>query len=312
MTENQAGAANITDNLETQAQDAAASPESAITSPEGVSRETSQEGAVPTPEKFNGQDRDQILKNYLELEKVHTDLSEKSKQLENWCNRVGVFFKLDDQDRVTLNEDMVKAYAETRGWMDNWTKGDNNPQPNDQQRQPATQEPSKEQIMEQFENDPSSVIEKAVEKALEKRLTPLNETIQTTQQNLMNSQYQQWINEVRNENPKEFDELRMDMGKLINEHGLNDKVKNANDIRKILAWTKASTGRLVDKGQHEQQIQQLNQTLSILDPTFGTNSGRSDNPEASIDELLGGGTSPRGSEEQKVMKALLGKTALKP
>ena len=143
-------------------------------------------------------------------------------------------------------------------------------------------------------------------------LQPLNETINATQQNFMNSQYQNWINEVRSENPKEFDELRMEMGKLIQEHGLNDKIRSANDLRKILRWTKASTGRMIDKSSHEEQISRLNQTLSILDPSFGTGAGRSDNPEASIDELLGGGRIPSGSVDQKVAKALLGKSALKP
>lgn len=310
MTEQDEGSgANITDNLGTQAQDAAGTQQSAITSPD-VPRGT-QEGAAsptePTPEKFQGQDRDQVLKSYINLEREHSELSEKSKQLENWCNRVGVFFTMDADDRVTLNEEMVKAYAENKGWPDKWNGNPN--QANSQTTNPT--EPTKEQIMENLENDPKSTIRDLVGEALKDALKPMQEQILSTNQNFMNSQHQSWINEVRNENPKEFDDLRMEMGKLIKEHDLEGKIRGPNDIRKILRWTKTELGRMVDKNVHESQIGELNKTLSILDPSFGSPS-RSADPEASIDDLLGGGVSPTGSENEKVSQALLGKRSLRP
>jgi len=230
------------------------------------------------PEKFAGKSREDVLKSYVELEKMHGTQAETLKQAETFIQQVSPFFNADpDSGRVDWNDEMGKRLAETRGWIQPQEPPEEKP---DEKKEKAVNN----QFMQQFEENPEqAILEAAKTAAAEAARDAVMQGITPLQQQVNSQMHNNWMQNVKARHP-DFDEYRPKIGQLLNNH--NFAVNNEADLENAYIAAKALDGGMIDKKDAESQQMELQKALQVYNP--GVSIRKDINPEtATTEELIG-------------------------
>jgi hypothetical protein len=240
---------------------------------------------VPDEDQYAGKSLDDLKKMHKDMLKTVGTQSEELGQLRNFIGRVGMFFKVDG-DQVTLNDDILKKYAEVQGWI-----------PKSETTNGKPEIPASEGN-EVFEKDERSTIQDMIRQEIQ---NAFKSNFEPLQQQFISSQHQQWMERVSQKHP-DFMKMRTKVADFLNKSGF--RVNSADDLEKAYIATKALSGEMMDKRQAEAHIQELEKTLTTLTP--GTRGAMKDPNEMSNEELLG--IEVADTPEKRAMEALTGKT----
>lgn len=246
------------------------------------------EGAV-SGDAYQGKTKEEVVAMHRELEKKLSEQGNELGQLRNFISRVGMFFKVDG-DNVTLNDDMVKRYAEVQGWL----------QPASQETGASSAAPESQSAGGDgtpFEKDEQKSIREMIQNEIREAFKT---SVEPLQQQFTQSQHDQWINQVRS-TYSDFDTYRSKIAEFMNKTGY--QVNSVEDLKNAYTAVKALSGGMVDKREADSHIGQLQRTLQVLKPGIGTFP--KPDSEATNAELLGLETAD--TKEKRSFEALTGK-----
>jgi hypothetical protein len=244
---------------------------------------------APAEDKFNGKSREEIYDAYKNLESKYAEQGTETGQLRDFIGRVGMFFKVDGE-QVTLNDDVLKKYAEVQGWLPKERADNPKLNASTADGDGLVFEPNEQKTIQEM-------IRQEIKDSFRESLEPLQQQFAATQQN-------QWIDKVASRHP-EFVNYKTKVGDFLNKTGF--KVNSAEDLEKAYIATRALSGDMVDKKQTESHIQELQKTLQTLTP--GARGPMRNPAELSNAELLGLGSID--TPEAKALQALTGKPYFK-
>lgn len=274
----------MADNAATSMSDNLASPSSTVDAPSVGTTDS----PAPAEDKFSGKSRDEVYEAYKNLEAKYAEQGTETGQLRDFIGRVGMFFKVDG-DQVTLNDDVLKKYAEVQGWL---------PKETNEPASPPVSNNGGDQVFEPTEKQTiQEMIRQEIKNSFKESLEPLQQQFVATQQN-------QWIERVAAKHP-EFVNYKTKVGDFLNKTGF--KVNSAEDLEKAFIATRALSGDMVDKRQTESHIAELQKTLQTLTP--GARGPMKNPNDLSNAELLGLGDID--TPEAKALQALTGKPYFK-
>ena len=216
-----------------------------------------------------------------EAEKRLGTQGEELGQLRDFVGRVGMFFKVDG-DNVTLNDEMIKKYAEVQGWL----------QPEQTQNaQPDTVAENGNQVFEPTERD---TIRNMIKEVIREEVQPLRNDFE-------GSQKLGWIKECRDKLGQEFinDETRL--SEYITRTGY--QVNSAETLAEAYRAFKAATGAMIDKGQVDALKAELLKAQQVMNPGGGQHLKPV--TERTNSEILGLET--QDTPERRAFEALTGK-----
>jgi hypothetical protein len=258
--------------------------------PSGVPSSTG-EPAQPVPKEdlYASKTREEVVQMHQDMLKTVGEQSNELGQLRDFIGRVGMFFKVDGE-QVTLNDDVLKKYAEVQGWLPKETTDNSQP--------PVATPSGNEPVFEPNEQTTiKDMIRQEIQSAFKESLEPFQQQFTATQQ-------QQWIERVQAKHP-DFGNFKTKVGDFLNKTGF--QVNSADDLERAYIATKALSGEMVDKKQTESHIAELNKTLSTLTP--GARGPIKDPTELSNAELLG--LDAPDTPQAKALQALTGKPYFK-
>lgn len=253
-------------------------------------------GEFNEPEKFKEKSRTDVLRSYVELEKLHSQINEEKKQYEAFVTQIAPYFVRDDDGRIDWNNDMLTRLAEARGLL----KGEPPPaKPTPEQQQQQT-----DRFKDSFEDNPEETLEKKIRDVMKE---VMSETVLPLQTRLNQQEHNQWMREVEAKYP-DLNKYWTKMSQLMSQNGF--KVNSAQDLEKAYLATKAITGGMLDKETAEKEIAQREAALSVLQGVSNTHPPILDEMNAPEGDLIG--LSKSKNKKQDITYALFDKSTLDP
>lgn len=263
-------------------QSASPEPRKPEAAAEGVAEESRSRSVAEAA--YEGKSREEVIAMHKEIEKRLGEQGDELGQLRNFIGRVGMFFKVDG-DSVTLNDDVLRKYAEVQGWV---------PKSETDNEKPETPNEGNDVFEQNERSTIQEMIRQEIQSAFKSNFEPL-------QNQFVQSQHQQWIEKTAQRHP-DFMGMRSKVADFINKTGF--QVNSAEDLEKAYVATRALSGEMVDKKQTDAHIKELQKTLQNLTP--GNRGPIKPEHEMSNAELLGVETAD--TPEKKAFEALTGKT----
>ena len=276
-------------------------------------QQTSGQAASPSaegdPDRFRGKGREELIGLYRDLEKKHGQTSEQFQTLAEFFRRVQPFFKFNPDDSVELNDEMVKAYAQNRGWLSangGNEEGTKNMQQTQNLPSPATPngaedgEAFMEQLAQQGPKAIRDIIREEIAGAMKENLVP-----HITE--FYKDRGERYIDVLSQKYP-DFKKYLNDAREFATNN--NFQIRTIEDMERAYKAVKAFKGDYVDKAQHEALLDQLRQAQQIIRPGAGNNQAAMD-PNATVDDLLGL-KSMRNDPAADFNLMMFGKPQLKP
>ena len=246
------------------------------------------QGVAPIPvpdDPYQGKSVAEVAQMHKEAERLAGTQGEELGQLRDFVGRVGMFFKVDG-DNVTLNDDMIKKYAEVQGWL----------QPEvTENAKPDTVTGNGNQVFEPTEQD---TIKKMIDAEVSRRL---QEEVHPLQQQFVNSQKATWIEKCRDKYGQEFVNNETRLGEFITRTGY--KVDSPETLAGAYVSFKANSGSMIDKGQVDALQAELLKAQQVLNP--GGSHHLKPTAERTTSELLGLET--QDTPEKRAFETLTGK-----
>ncbi len=244
---------------------------------------------------YQDKSTDDVISMHKELESKLSAQGGELGQLRDFVGRVGMFFKVDGEN-VTLNDDMVKRYAEVQGWL--------KPQPEPgNSTVSGSQTPTSNGDGPVFEKEESASIRDMIKSEIR---DAFKTSVEPLQQQFHQSQHSQWIDQVRSTHA-DFETYRPKIAEFMNKTGY--QVNNVEDLKNAYKAVKALSGDMVDRRESEAHTAELQKTLQTLRPGAG---GGPIKPQTDMSnaELLGLQTAD--TPEKKAFEALTGKPYYRP
>jgi hypothetical protein len=254
-------------------------------------------GAATEPEKLDGKSSTELRTMYSEAERRLSAASKENSQLRTFVQRIAGYFQTDPEtNEISFNDDMIKRYVEYKGLLKNdQNQPANQTTPNNVP--PQTQDAAFDALDQDQKTEIERIIAERLQAALKERVDPVRDEFKAHQYNL-------WIEQLKGKY-NDFEGFRPKMVEYMQKFGLQDKVKNIEDLETIYRATKANNDGYVDKAVHEGHVGELQKALSVFNP--GISSRPVDNANASEEELLG---LDEKREDSKITEALFGKSYL--
>jgi hypothetical protein len=256
--------------------------------PSGTTAGPAQDAAT----KYAGKTREEIIEMHRSAEQRFGQQSDEVNQLRHFARSVSPFFKVEG-DSVSLNDAVLKKYAETQGWL-----GKSTP-PQSPARSSASNGDGLPDGDEEYDDD-AKMIRKLIRQELQGVRDEFKTSIEPIQSQFYQHQHNTWIEGLRSKY-QDFDSFRPKIFEFLNQTGF--KVQNAQDLEKAYIATKAVNGGMIDKMEADRHIGELEKTLQNVD--HGSGRARQDVDKISNAELLGMDTPE--TPESKIMMALTGK-----
>lgn len=239
--------------------------------------------AIPSPpsggDPFHGKSREDVIKMYEEANALAHQEREGAKELKNFVGRVGMFFKVDEQNgTVDLNEDMVRQWAAARGIVPPIGQEAQNDQGNNMAQAPqgnGMENPNEPAL----DDEQKAYVEKLVEERLK---AAIGQTVLPELETTRRERHQNWIAQTASKYP-DFSKWHTKVAEYMQKNGL--KATSQQDLENAYIATKAIGGGFVDKEQHEKHVGDLVNTLQMLSP--GAGQPALNEREATNAQLLG-------------------------
>jgi hypothetical protein len=205
-----------------------------------------------------------------------------------------MFFKVDGEN-VTLNDDMVKRYAEVQGWL--------KPQEEANSTVSGSQTPASNGDGAVFEKEETASIRDMIKSEIQ---NAFKTSVEPLQQQFHQSQHSQWMDSVRSKYP-DFDSFRPKIAEYMNKTGY--QVNDVGSLEDAYRTVKMLAGGMVDRKETEAHVAELQKTLQTLRPGVG---GGPSKPQTELTnaELLGLETAD--TPEKKAFETLTGRPYYKP
>lgn len=253
------------------------------------------QGAVGDSDVYQGKSTDEVVAMHKSLETKLSEQGGELGQLRDFVGRVGMFFKVDGEN-VTLNDDMVKRYAEVQGWLKPQSEPGNS-------TVPGSQTPTSNGDGPVFEKEESNSIRDMIKDEIR---DAFKTSVEPLQQQFHQSQHSQWIDQARS-SYTDFDTFRPKIAEFMNKTGY--QVNNVEDLKNAYKAVKALSGELVDRKESEAHVAELQKTLQTLRPGAG---GGPIKPQTEMSNAELMGLETVDSPEKKAFEALTGKPYYRP
>ena len=259
----------------------------------GVASTGVPQGVAPIPvpdDPYQGKSAEEVAQMHKESVKLVGTQGEELGHLRDFVGRVGMFFKVDG-DNVTLNDEMIKKYAEVQGWLKPEVTENVKPDTVTGNGNPV------------FEPTETNAIKEMVDAEVSRRL---KEEVHPLQQQFMNSQKATWIEKCRGKYGQEFINNETRLGEFITRTGY--QVNSPETLAEAYLSFKANTGAMIDKGQVDALQAELLKAQQVLNP--GGSQHFKPTAEKTNSELLGLET--EDTPEKRSFETLTGKPFYKP